>query len=522
MSRLSRSAFAVFLLLGLAFAAVPAAAQRNLPAPGETIDVSIVNVDVFVTDKSGKRVTGLTPADFEIRENGIVQPITNFAEYKPDAANERLTIPFAKRTIVVFIERFALPQFRTRPVFDAIRTTLRGAVRRGDSATVIFWDNDNAYTLQDFTDQLPSLEAALTEIEQQSTGVPGSVEQMQPNAALAQTPQFSLEHMKHKANELQAIMRSISDEDGRKIVIFATSDFGLYPRGGEVRGNMLYGGVPDRGNEQYRDAVARTANEHGITMYPIYPLGLTWSSTTATRSLAARKMDVFRSKDYTVLLNQTAALRELADETGGLMAAGSAEIAALLPRVVEDLSTYYSLAYPTPATGTTRSRDIVVRAKKREYQVRSRREYVEKTDVTRMQDRVLANLFRPDRRGSIPLRVQFGALEKAGKSSWSVPLKIEVPIEALSTVEGGEGSFSVFVATGGMIGVMSEIKASAQRFSASNIPAGTKHLTYELALTFDDLARVVSVGVMDDRTKDYGLQTADLPAFSVDDLIGGQ
>ena len=56
---------------------------------------------------------------------------------------------------MVFVERFSLPQFRTAPVFNAIRKTLRGAVRRGDSATVIFWDNDSAYTLQDFTDRCP-------------------------------------------------------------------------------------------------------------------------------------------------------------------------------------------------------------------------------------------------------------------------------------------------------------------------------------------------------------------------------
>ena len=78
----SRPVLAVFLLVSLALAATPAIAQQKLPPEGETIDVSIVNVDVFVTDKKGQRVTGLTPDDFEIRENGLVQPITNFAEYR--------------------------------------------------------------------------------------------------------------------------------------------------------------------------------------------------------------------------------------------------------------------------------------------------------------------------------------------------------------------------------------------------------------------------------------------------------
>src|SRR5262245_60930247 len=59
-----------------------ASAQKPpIPAIGASIEVSIVNVDVFVTTKDGQRVRGLTKDDFEIFENGKKQPITNFAEY---------------------------------------------------------------------------------------------------------------------------------------------------------------------------------------------------------------------------------------------------------------------------------------------------------------------------------------------------------------------------------------------------------------------------------------------------------
>src|SRR5437660_1687862 len=59
-----------------------AAAQKPLiPGLGETIEVSLVNIDVFVKDQSGKQVHGLTKDDFEVYENGLRQPITNFAEY---------------------------------------------------------------------------------------------------------------------------------------------------------------------------------------------------------------------------------------------------------------------------------------------------------------------------------------------------------------------------------------------------------------------------------------------------------
>src|SRR6476619_1366936 len=56
-----------------------------LPRVSESIEVSIVNLDCIVTDKSGHRVRHLNRDDFEILENGKLQPVTNFAEFSDDA-----------------------------------------------------------------------------------------------------------------------------------------------------------------------------------------------------------------------------------------------------------------------------------------------------------------------------------------------------------------------------------------------------------------------------------------------------
>jgi VWFA-related protein len=60
----------------------------------EKIEVSVVNVDVTVTDRHGQPVSGLTRDDFEILEDGKPQPISNFyavdsAQTKSDARAER-------------------------------------------------------------------------------------------------------------------------------------------------------------------------------------------------------------------------------------------------------------------------------------------------------------------------------------------------------------------------------------------------------------------------------------------------
>src|ERR1700686_5458924 len=71
------------LLLLLLATSFPARPQTTTPIPraGETIEVSIVNVDTVVTDRQGRRVHGLRKQDFEIYENGVRQRIPNSAEY---------------------------------------------------------------------------------------------------------------------------------------------------------------------------------------------------------------------------------------------------------------------------------------------------------------------------------------------------------------------------------------------------------------------------------------------------------
>src|SRR5205085_612313 len=108
--------------------------QPAVPSVGEVIEVSIVNLDVVVTDKRGKRVHGLTRDDFVILEDGKLQPITNFAEYGAEAARAVTTRgsapptspakaeapPPQKRTMVVFVDRFKLVDFRREPIFAAV------------------------------------------------------------------------------------------------------------------------------------------------------------------------------------------------------------------------------------------------------------------------------------------------------------------------------------------------------------------------------------------------------------------
>src|SRR5687767_12524418 len=112
------------LAVALLFSSTLAAQQRP-PAIGETIEVSIANVEVIVTDRAGNRVHGLKADDFEIRQDGKPQRITNFAEYRDSGsvpairtATEAAQQPAEQaapirepRTIVLFVEHARLPRW---------------------------------------------------------------------------------------------------------------------------------------------------------------------------------------------------------------------------------------------------------------------------------------------------------------------------------------------------------------------------------------------------------------------------
>jgi VWFA-related protein len=533
------------------------------PAPiatGETIDVSIVNVDVFVTDRQGNRVRGLTAADFEIRENGKVQPISNFAEYAPEHAggegefeardaNAATTSASAapaseKRTIVVFVESFTLAPFKTKPIFDSIREMLRRTVRPGDAVAVVSWLNA-ALVRQDFTDDLDSIERALAEIEEENTGVEGNLaEELRRRAEFAQafqrdlvaagypvaeadTTTFSalsiahaeLNDIRQKSHALRAYIEAIAGFEGKKILLMATRRFGQYA------GSEYFGGeVPFRmrgelDTRPYREAVIAAANANNITIYPIYPRGL-GSSVLGSAEDAGWDIDRVDSdadlrrfsKDNYALLNETTSLQEIARETGGALAWGSKDITQLMPRIADDLDSYYSLGYRATATGKDAARSISVTARNREYTVRSRRTYVEKSDETRMSDLVVANLVHPADSGRLAIDVEVGDVTRDGGQR-VVPLRISIPVGALSSTDGG-GAFDVLLASGGAFGIISEVDRRTQRYTlerARLASADDAEFTYEVTLRIDRASYRLSVGVFDQVSKEYGLAHVELP-----------
>jgi VWFA-related protein len=541
-----RTFYGAILLLSLL-----ASAQQKpvVPGIGATIDVSIVNVDVFVTDKAGNRVRGLTKDDFEIYENGVKQPITNFAEYGeaphpdplPASRGEGVSISAQpqRRTVIVFVERFYLPKFRTDPLFASMKQLLHQTIRPGDRATIVTWNRGVLLTHQDFTDSRSALDRSLDRIAELSSkpfidptaetrwsiedirafdaqaaaiagGMPAAGDTL-ADLELQHAAEKEIVDLTRKIRAINALMRAVAGAEGKKIMLLATRRLSL-----EAGAEHYYATGASSISAEKRQrldmreqlkTISTTANANGITIYPVFPEGLTSAQGGFGTSSPA---------DYLILNNETPALKQIAEATGGVTAWGSEDVAKMMPRVREDLDTYYSLAYRVQGTGTDKARNIEVRVKEKGLRVRSRREFMEKSEGTRMEDRVIAALFNNPPSPGFPLRVEVGRRRERG-SGFVVPIAVHIPVAVLTALPNGkhyEGAFSVYFAWGGKIGGISETKRDTKPF---RIPAAEiekaraeGRMTYEFDLAYDPRTERVALGVLDEVSKEYALRLIQL------------
>ncbi len=548
---------------------------QDIPRAGETIEVSIVNVDVFVTDRSGRHVTGLAKDDFVIYEDGKPQPLTNFAEYRSDLQNEAVSVegtadapaPAAPRrqhrTLVVFVDRFqGFGSNSGEQLFSELKDLLHQTVRLGDSVTIVSWVH-RLFTRLPFTDDLAAIDRVLDKMaaernywkagdyrqieeeqlfEQEAAdfiaganarGGGGSMGNAGGDRAPAGGPMPSLEQlsaatdelhdMQAKTKAMRALIESISGLDGQKSMIFVSRSFStiagqqfLTDRHALNAPHSLY---EDLNNMTAQiESVAKAANANGVTMYMLYPAGLEtsgWVQNAESRRMPGTGEATAAGHAYQAMLNETSALQYVADQTGGLAASGS-DVIKLLPRIEEDFSSYYSLAYRATTHRQDRARKIVVKVKNRDLTVRARHQFIEQSDETKMKNRVVASLFAKNGEDAhIPVQVKIGKPKASGKGLWLLPVLIEVPAKALVTLpdaKGERGAFSIFIAWGDILGSVSEVTHRTVPFSMEDVKrAKGERFGYKFDLLTDMKTNRVAVGVYDEVAREYGLASVKLP-----------
>lgn len=526
---------------------VSAQPASDAPRVSASAEVSILGVDVVVTDRNGRPVHGLTAADFELLHGGRPVGITNFHEERSEEAGgfpaaparapsaaapaeEESAARRLPRKIVVFVDRLYLPEpGRRNQLFDGVKGLLSKALTGpGDEAMVVSW-GDSVRVVRSLTDDLVALDETLDAVSRRVARLDSEANEIAELASrdfwfesVAAHPrvgtavgstELSREvatlqaygSMKAKVAALRGLVALMAGMEGRKSLVLVAHHLGRYP-GREFhvgpRGGLV--GTPqERDGRPLLEELAAAANASGVTLYGIYPYDrVAMVSAADPASLnPSTSSGVYGSGADAIWMNEMAGLDFVTERTGGTTAGHPGELPRFLDQVASDLDSFYSLGFP--ASGATKPESVKVRVKRDGLTARVRRSVAERTAEQRLTDRALANLFSPDAGSRIEISVVAGEAKPAGKK-YRVPLEVRIPMGALVRLPGpaaAKGKFSVFVVAATEKGDFSEVTRRRQEFEVKRGEeerADASHVTYTLEVESDAPSARISLGVWDE------------------------
>lgn len=536
------------LLASLLACALPAAAQQpsnnqqaTMPKLVENIDVRVINVDVVVTDKKGKPVTGLTKDDFVLFENGNPKPISNFYEVngaepepKPEATKPNEPphplraedIPDTqKRRIIFFIDNLSLNPFNRNRVFKQMKDFISQVMRPGDEAMIATFNRSmkvrvpftrDPVQLQQTLDVIAG-ESALgvnnkSDLESTESQIRDAQSYDDALSAARSYAQSSQHDLRQAVDSLDALMSTLAGVDGKKVLVLTSEGFPMQP------GREAFAYLEDQGHEkgwptssmlegmsfdshELIREVGKTANANGITMYTIHAAGLAVSSDVSAENARATSFSVTQA----LVSNTTDSMAMMAEMTGGLASLQTNNYAAAFAHIKRDLDSYYSLGYRAGTERVDRQRSLEVRVKNRNYTVRSRQSFVEKSTYAEMSDRVIANLLYTSKQNDLHIVVKSDRPRVTDDSGlFEVPVEVQIPMDMLTFIPQGEtqfaGGFDVYFVLANKNNDLSDVSRQSHQIivpAADMAKSKGKYYTYSVEMLMERGVNRISVGVVD-------------------------
>ena len=532
--------------------AQPVAAQAPMK---EVIDVRVTNVEVIATDSKGNHISGLTRDDFELYENGKLQPITNLFEASAGASGPEQKTALPRRIVIYLDDSTLLPNNR-KAIIPALKKLVTDTMTPDDQLMIatfqqslktrLPWTSDPAavQSALDLIGQEPgggrTRQAVRSRVENEIRGVVTEDRVTMQSKSNAPAPDFRTlvatvrnyatsvtQDFALSAGALENLFGSIAGVDGRKVVFIASESFPTRP-GSEVfrylesvRNEILSGGGSEGFQKNARitnvtaeasefntnetvHMLGRIANAAGVTVYALAP------NTSGGRSSSESVEQTAPGQGQTVAGDGTSdvdGLQLLAQATGGhAWIAANAGVA--IGKMRANLENYYSIGYQAK-TGGSSERSIEVRAKRADVRVRTQKSIVFRTAESEMPSRVASNFQSPQMNDlGITLQVAGDVVTDGDKRR--VPVHVLIPARNLTILPEGDvvtGGFSVYVSTAGGKAAPSGVHRQTHEI---RWPPGAlaqlkdRKMTFALDVVLEKGRDQISVGVLDHRSQATG------------------
>jgi VWFA-related protein len=530
--------------LALLLSLPPAAAlPQGAPRGGEdtfvdSIDVSVVNVEVFVTDREGRRVTGLSKDDFELLEDGKPVEVSYFyasegvpspdelqgAAARPRPEPERLQL-------AVYLDVEELPE-KSRPrIIESIEKFIASRAKASEQVMLASYNGPDTLTVRFVPAERTLLATALKAVaDAPKPAPPGSADQRlvqtkqemavqmpedpvanKTAAAMAELDAADIE-MARESNQLRNRNRArysfaalnqflggLGSLPGRKALLYVSANATFRPgQTIEQTFEKKYGrGMVDGPLRQLLNEVEDSANSERILFYAL------GARDVLTEVISGAQGVAIETVAGAVDLGQDAI--DAAPETA-------------LAHVDEDLDSYYSLGF-TPAKREPGKRHrIDVKVKRPGLTVRHMEGYRERTPADRASNRTVAALLLgasgtsaapgpqsaaiKEDENPLAIRLQVGQAEKGKGGQLTVPVLIRFPLSRLTKVPGPGGTqtarLAIYVGSRdpqGRTSGITEIKLPL-KLPATLAPGQAGSYTAKLMLR--PLPHTIAVGVRDE------------------------
>ena len=535
----------------------------------DRIEVTVANLVVYVTDKKGRAVTDLTKDDFEIFQDGDRKQISNFKLYTDEIIRHQLTsadqglIPAVTPTsgaevpagpipvhLVLYIDNENLNPLDRNRVLSQTREFVRTSLHPPAQMMVVAYQR-SFEVLQEFTSDPEQVLAAMRSVRRYTGGyserdstrreIIDKINRINEEnrsggrntggqglgAKWNQVYHLVDNYAKETANNLlftldslRQIITSLSGLHGKKGIIYVSNGLPMIP-GMELFYELSRVSTSSTALSQMYEfdrsrlfrQLAATANSQDVTFYAIDAGGLQMGGMgSAEYSTPQDPLSASLGRQ-----NLTDSLRFLADETGGIAIVNTNDVAPRLELVTQDLYTYYSIGYPLQASGQDKVHRVKVKLSDdpafKDFELRYRSRFVEKSLETRVQDTVVSSLVFEVDDNPMQIEVETGTPSTASQKRWLLPAHISFPIRKVALLPEGEdyvGRIVMFIAVRGTDGKQSDLVRQEHEIripSADYEQAQRQRWAIDTQLLLESGRYKISVALLDPLTRQDSYKT---------------
>jgi VWFA-related protein len=535
----------------------------------DEVELTIANLVVYVTDKKGWAITDLTAEDFEIFQDGDPKQITNFKLYTSDIVRSEFLDPTGVEKpldppasgdsvaagprpvhLVLYIDNENLTPLDRNRVLSQTRDFVRDSLHPPAKMMVVAYQR-SFEVLCEFTSDPSEVLRAMREVRIYTGGrserdsarrdISGRLQRLQAENRAGSTAggqqasgreynevynliqnyaRESTNNLHFTLDSLRQIITSLTGLPGKKGVIYVSNGLPMTP-GMELfyefsrttNDTTILTTMYEHDQTRLYRQLAATANAQDVTLYAIDASGLSLGTMgSAEYSTAPDPISTSIG-----ISNYTDSLRYLTDETGGIAIINTNDVSERLELLRQDMFTYYSIGYPLQASGQDKVHRVKVKLRDdpafKDYRLRYRSRFVEKSLETRVQDEVISSLVFDIDDNPMGVDVVAGTPSAATGDRWLLPAVISFPLANVAMLPEGDDFVArvvLFVAARDRDGKQSdlvrqdhEVRVPADRYEEAKF----KKFSISTQLLMESGVYKISVALLDPLTRQDSYRT---------------